>query len=166
MENLIDKQIKGFKFTELESVGYPGWHNSMERYIDKLGTIVEAYDEYVRVKFEDGTRWSYPINLIKHHLVNDASKPIELISLHAVLNNGLALEFVKNQTEEICKAAVGNNGFALMFVKEQTESICLAAVRNNGMALKFVKAQTERICLEAVKQNGMALAFVNESMRM
>ena len=68
MENLIDKQIKGFKFIAT-GMCVAGWDNSMERYIGKLGTIVEAYDDYVRVRFEDGKRWAYPINLIKDHLV-------------------------------------------------------------------------------------------------
>jgi hypothetical protein len=31
--------------------------------------------------------------------------------------NGLALQYVKNQTEEMCKLAVKNNGLALQFVK-------------------------------------------------
>ena len=53
-------------------------------------------------------------------------------------NNGFALEFVKEQTSEICLAAVKQNGFALEFVKKQTPEICLAAVNQNLEAFKYV----------------------------
>ena len=71
MKNLIGKQIRGFKFIETENCETVGWNNSMETYIGKLGTIIEAYGDYVRVKFEDGKNWVYPINLIKDHLVGE-----------------------------------------------------------------------------------------------
>ena len=78
----------------------------------------------------------------------------EWLCLEAVKQNGCALEYVKEQTEEICSA--------LKFVKEQTKEICLEAVKQNGLALEFVKEQTKEICLEAVKQDGLALEFVKE----
>ena len=52
------------------------------------------------------------------------------------------------------------NGFALKFVKEQTQEICLEAVKQYGLALQYVKEQTFEMCLEAVKQNGNALKYV------
>lgn len=83
-------------------------------------------------------------------------------TLEAVKQNGYALQYVKDQTEEICLEAVKQNGYALQYVNEQTEEICLEAVKKNGCALEYVKDQTEEICLEAVKQNGCALEYVNE----
>ena len=80
----------------------------------------------------------------------------------AVQQNGLALQYVLKQTEELCKLAVQRNGLALKFVKEQTEEICKLAVQQYGMAIKFVKEQTEEICKLAVQQNGYALQFVKE----
>ena len=38
-----------------------------------------------------------------------------------------------------CLEAVKEDGYALQYVKEQTEDICLAAVKQNGDALQFVK---------------------------
>lgn len=69
IENLNGRQIRGFKFDV-------GWNNSMEMYIGKLGIIVDVVPQgqYVRVEFEDGTRWAYPIELIYNHLVNDVSE--------------------------------------------------------------------------------------------
>ena len=80
----------------------------------------------------------------------------------AVQKDGYALQYVKNQNDEICKQAVKQNGYALQFVKNQTDEICKLAVQQNGAALRFVKEQTDEICRLAVQQNGLALRFVKE----
>lgn len=49
------------------------------------------------------------------------------------------LQYIKNQTPEICMAAVKQDGTALQFVKEQTEKNCKAAVNQNTEASKFIK---------------------------
>ena len=85
-------------------------------------------------------------------------------ALEAVKKNGYALQFVNEQTPEICLEAVKENGYALQFVNEQTPDICLEAVKEDGYALQFVNEQTPDICLEAVKQEGDALQFVKENM--
>ena len=51
------------------------------------------------------------------------------------------MQFVKNQTEELCKLAVQQSGYSLQFVKNQTEEICKLAVLQNGYgyALQYVE---------------------------
>jgi hypothetical protein len=49
----------------------------------------------------------------------------------------------------------------LQYVKEQTPEICLEAVKRDGSTLRYVKEQTPEICLEAVKEEGNALQFVD-----
>ena len=71
-------------------------------------------------------------------------------SFELVKNNGTALGYVENQTDEICMVAVINNGMALLFVKNQTDEICIEAVKNNGWALKYVILQTYDICMIAI----------------
>ena len=66
-----------------------------------------------------------------------------------------------NEAESL--EAVKQNANALQYVKDQTEEICLVAVKQNGQALRYVKDQTIEICLEAVKQNEYALRYVNEN---
>ena len=80
--------------------------------------------------------------------------------LEAVKQNGFALEYVLNQTPEICLVAVKQYGFALEYVLNQTHEICLEAVKQNGYALRYVKNQKPEICIEAVKQKGHALEYV------
>jgi len=83
---------------------------------------------------------------------------------YAVHQNGYVLEYVKNQTEEICKLAVQHHGYALKYVKEQfkTEEICKLAVQQYGLALEYVKEQTDKICKLAVQQDGLALQYVKD----
>ena len=66
----------------------------------------------------------------------------------------------KDYSEEEILEAVKQNGLALQFVKNQTEAICLAAVKEYGYALNYIKKQTEEICYEAVKKDGNALKYV------
>jgi len=74
-----------------------------------------------------------------------------------VSQNGYALRYVKEQSEEICKAAVSQHGDALRYVKEQSEEICKAAVSQNGDAwryfskkiyskLKVIKTAKKKVC--------------------
>ena len=84
-------------------------------------------------------------------------------ALKAVESNGYALQYVKEQTPEVCLKAVEKNGDALRYVKEQTPEVCLKAVESNGCALMYVKEQTPEVCLKAVEKNGDALQYVNAS---
>jgi len=59
--------------------------------------------------------------------------------------------------------AVKQDGAILQYIHNQTKEICLEAVKQEGYALQYVHHQTEEICLEAVKQEGYALQFVNKS---
>jgi hypothetical protein len=85
--------------------------------------------------------------------------PDHATTLHA-MQLGSNLQYVKNQTYDICLAAVQNYGNAISWVENQTEELNLCAVRTNGMALRFVKNQTYNICLTAVKQYGDSLRYV------
>ena len=84
-------------------------------------------------------------------------------ALEAVKQDGDLLQYVKDQTSEICLEAVKRNGDSLQYVKEQTSEICLEAVKQNGYSLRYVKEQTSEICLEAVKRNELSLRYVNKS---
>ena len=77
-----------------------------------------------------------------------------------ICENGLYLQYVKEQTQELCLEAVKQNGYALQFVKIHTDEICLEAVKQDGYALQFVKVHIDEICLEAVKQNAYALQSI------
>jgi hypothetical protein len=75
------------------------------------------------------------------------------------------LEYVKEQTPELCLEAVRQDGVVLRHVKAQTPEVCLEAVRQNGLALEHVEVQTPEICREAVRQSSYALRDVKEQTR-
>ena len=58
---------------------------------------------------------------------------------------------------------VKENWYALQYVKEQTEEMCIEAVKQNWYVLQYVKEQTEEICIEAVKEDWDALRYVDKT---
>ena len=82
------------------------------------------------------------------------------VSILRWITDGCPLQYVKEQTYELCLEAVKKNGFALQYVKEQTYELCLEAVKNNGYTSEYIKDQPYKLFLEAVKNNGCALEFV------
>jgi len=74
--------------------------------------------------------------------------------------SALALKYVKNQTDEICKFAIEQHYYVLAHIKNQTDEICKLVVRRDGFMLKHVKNQTDEICKLAVRQYGPALQYV------
>ena len=48
-------------------------------------------------------------------------------ALEAVKQNGYTLQYVNNQTEEICLEAVKQTGTTLQYVNNQTKEICIIA---------------------------------------
>ena len=75
---------------------------------------------------------------------------------------GPALQYVKEQTPELCLEAVKRDGWALKFVKEQTDEICLAAVKEDAWALEFVKNKTPEIYLAALIGNPEVIVLITD----
>ena len=90
---MIGKKIRGFKFDSRPNFGYP---ISMNKYIGKIGTIIElGNSDTYKVEFDDDS-WYYPKDLCLQHLVEeentkDKYKEIEfaewLAQNHYILNN-------------------------------------------------------------------------------
>ena len=79
------------------------------------------------------------------------------------------LEIINRKENEIFEyvgsealEAVKQYGCSLQYVREQTFEICLEAVKQDGCSLRYVKEQTPEICLEAVKKDGCSLRYVNK----
>jgi hypothetical protein len=72
--------------------------------------------------------------------------------LLAVQQDGLNLQYVENQTEEIIFAAIQQNPYAIQFVQNQTDAMGLAAVRQNSEVLRLVTNQTDEIRLVAAQR--------------
>jgi hypothetical protein len=71
------------------------------------------------------------------------------------------LEYVKNQTRDICQLAVSIDPFAIQHVTDQSEELCLLAVQQNGMSLRYILHPTPLICLEAITNNKNAFIYAD-----
>jgi len=75
------------------------------------------------------------------------------------------LRFVRDQsnmlTEDLCRYAVSVNIFALKHIKEQSEELRKFAVQLNGLALEYIQNPSEDVCKLAVQQNGLALRYIH-----
>src|SRR5690606_6762972 len=65
-------KVKGFKFDKTRDGFY--YTDLVSPYDGKIGVIVSlVMEDSVRVRFEDGESWIYPIELVHDHLVNEDS---------------------------------------------------------------------------------------------
>lgn len=72
--DLIDKKIKGFRFTAYKYNNIYYADDPMDKYIGVVGTIVSydsRYNSY-KVSFKDNLedKWAYPAELITEHLID------------------------------------------------------------------------------------------------
>ena len=66
----------------------------------------------------------------------------------AVKTNGLALEYVEEQTPEIC------------LEKEQTSELCFEAVRQDAKAVKFIKNLTPDLKMKLYEMNPAVIEYL------
>ena len=71
-----------------------------------------------------------------------------MTDMEMVMRDGLNLEFVEKQTEEICLAAVKRNPFSLRYVKNQTKDVCLEAVRQSEVVIDYIRNWELRLEVE------------------
>ena len=78
----VGKEMYGFRFEDFSFVEYNA--ALMDRYIDKVGIIVDDIDDRINVSFKkgDGCVWTYPKSMIDEHLV----KPIDINELFKEIN--------------------------------------------------------------------------------
>lgn len=61
--------------------------------------------------------------------------------------------------EEVMNRVI-DYGCDIEYVQDQTPELCLAAVRSDWVALRFIKRQTLELCIEAVEENSRAMKYV------
>jgi hypothetical protein len=86
-------------------------------------------------------------------------------NLRACQLNSMALQYITDQTEEMCLTSVKKNPMALKYVKNQTEEICLVAIGRYGFKLEYVKNPTEVILLAALRRYPHLFRQVSEIRR-
>jgi DNA-binding XRE family transcriptional regulator len=71
-----------------------------------------------------------------------------------------AIKYVKNQTPKLSEIAAKKNWRALEFIKRQTPEICKHAFENDWHSIQFIQFQTPEICAVAVKNNGLSIQYI------
>jgi hypothetical protein len=131
-------------------------------------------------KYKDDENYCFIFNSYLRHKVNPDYKYIENI----VTRNGLELEFVNEQDENLCEKALKQNPYSYVFIKdqnirnrlwlfvilkdislfeyvEQTEELCNFLLNKNGLILEYIKDKNPKYCYLAIKQNALAIQFVD-----
>ena len=148
----------GLYFTELDKLGCWIHAPNSGSYIAKVSIPSNAYVYVEQNKFKAD---QFVLDLDNKVLIKDFYMwGNEAFCKLAVSQTGCALEYVKDQTDEICKIAVSIFGYALQYVINQTDELCTFAVSNNGCALKYVLLQTDELCKLAISKFGQALQYV------
>jgi hypothetical protein len=80
----------------------------------------------------------------------------------AMRRNGLAIQFIKDPSEEMKLEAVRQDGWAIRFIKDPSERVQLEAVRQDGYAIRFIKDPSEKMKLEAVRYDGRTIQFIKD----
>jgi hypothetical protein len=70
----------------------------------------------------------------------------------AVIQDGLALEYVLDKTDKICEIAIKNNPYAIRYVPKQTLELCCLAVKENPKAIKFID-KLDPILIDAISEH-------------
>ena len=79
----------------------------------------------------------------------------------ALVNDGMCLKYVINQTERLCyESLISSKGASFNLIKNQTKFLCKEAMKIDGTLLIHVNEQTFEICFEAVKQTPSAIRYV------
>ncbi len=87
----------------------------------------------------------------------------------AVQQDGWALAFVPKHLhlKEMHKAAVRQNGLAIKYVKQQDEEICKIAVQQNAFAISDINydSRTEEICRLAIQKEKWYMQYAPDHIR-
>lgn len=82
---------------------------------------------------------------------------------YALSQNGMALEFVSNQTIKLCSIAINNTYVAFRYVDKNllNEETLLNFIRLNGLVIQFIRDKTYKICKIAIEQNPLAFKYID-----
>jgi hypothetical protein len=144
-------------------------HPKYKEYYDDKFNPVEFFTIYVKTKIEldyydKSEKFNYEdnINPGKELCISIIYTYCYLDYCNKLINIDNSLEFVDNQTEEICKNYINIEPFTIVFVKNKTPKLCKLAVDNNEHILKLlpIDIRSEELCNSAVQRNGIILEYV------
>ena len=70
------------------------------------------------------------------------------------------LQYVKDQTDEICKSLLKQDPYAIQYIRNQTFELCKLAIDGNPDVLQFVQNPSFELCLYALEKNINVVQFI------
>lgn len=105
MRNYVGLKVKGFEFDAEHEIGFV---SNMRRLIGEVGEITYQNNYAVRIKFENGEEWNYPIELIEEHLIFKTMTYSELKILYNALDD----------CEDDVKCAINSINYGYVSIKD------------------------------------------------
>jgi len=75
-------------------------------------------------------------------------------------SDGLLLQFINNQTDEMCIIACKNNINSYQYIKNKSYNLDKILLNNDGRILQFMNNQTDELCEIAIKNNIYAYQYI------
>lgn len=79
-----------------------------------------------------------------------------------LLKDGNYLEYVRNQTFNLCRIAILQNWNSLRFVRNQTHELCSIAISENPHAIQYVKDLTIQLCVDALRKDESVICYLKD----
>ena len=84
----------------------------------------------------------------------------DLCKLAVQQKRGLAIKYIHNPSEDVCKLAVQQNGYAIQYIHNPSEDLCKLAVQQHGYAIQYIHNPSEDLCKLAVQRNPNAIQYI------
>lgn len=94
---------------------------------------------------------------IKSFTINDIKAQKSIVKY-----DGMALEYISNQTDQLCETAILNNTTALQFVKKQTTEHCRLAIKKNPASILYVLKPNQELCDMAISYDPRTIRYINK----
>jgi hypothetical protein len=158
--NFINPRLSKIRTGKLsiQDISYPSEKQCIAL-VRRNGTLLK-YISYQTDKICQAAIYNNPNSF--QYVINPSNEIIE----YAIRSDPSNLQFVSNQSEEFCiqaiKAPKKYFTGVLQYIKNQTPAICKAAVERSGYELEFVKEEflSNDLCHIAIRKNARAIALI------
>ena len=79
---------------------------------------------------------------------------VEDVYLHAVEKYPYVIQFIENQTFDVCSKAIHKNYHVIRYVRDQTPVLCWHALKETAYAFSYIKNPTKDMCMYSILTPG------------
>lgn len=124
-----------------------------------IGLINSDVTNFKNIEYQNLETCKAAIN-IDYSYIQYVKNQTQEICEYAVRKSILALKYIEVQDIEICKLALDLSPSSFKYIKIKTKIICAYAIDKYVWLIENIKNQTDSLCLLAVTRNGNLLRYV------